>query len=176
MPDSRAAPGAELGPLQRVAAAAATGVTSSVFSTPAELVIIQQQRTCGPLLETAAGLFRQHGVGVFLRGGFPCALREAAYVAGYLGTAPLATGFLLQLPLLEGRPDASLVLGGMASGAAASLLTQPVDTVKTRMQANLVDPEGKYSTLRRGLATLWCVCVRADCVCVLLTARRLSQG
>ena len=168
--------GAELGPLQRVAAAAATGVTSSLLSTPAELVIIQQQRTCRPLVETAAGLLRQHGAGVFARAGLPCALREAVYVAGYLGTAPLATSFLQQLPALEGRPDAALVLGGMASGAAAAVLTQPLDTVKTRMQANLVDAEGKYSSLRRGLATLWCVTGCAvDAPRVVLTASR-SQG
>lgn len=132
---------------------AAAGVVSSALSTPSELVIIQQQRTCAPLLSTAAQLARERGLLLFTRGWLPCALREGCYVAGYLGTAPLACGLLMGSSLLQERPAGALVLGGVLSGCAAAVLTQPLDTVKTRMQARLDDPA--YSSMTRGLGALW---------------------
>lgn len=181
---SEAGDGSDLNSAQRVLIAAAAGVATSTLSTPCELVIIQQQRTCAALLPTAASVFRSHGASVFARGALPCALREAIYVGGYLGTAPLASAGLQQLAALEGRPDTALVLGGMASGAAAAVITQPFDTVKTRMQANLSDP--RYASTGRALQQLWCVrcfCSPTDC-CAQTTphtssrraGRRVGQG
>ena len=43
----------------------------------------------------------------------------------------------------------------MLSGAAAAVLTQPFDTVKTRMQANLRESQETYSSFTRTLQMLW---------------------
>ena len=157
-----------------MAVAASAGIASSFISTPCELVIIQQQarlrarrgrspfthadpaqRTCAPLVATTQGLLRQHGAAVLMRGLGPCLLRESCYTAGYLGTAPLVTAMLLRRDAFKDSPSKALVMGAMLSGAAAAVITQPLDTVKTRMQANLEDPRQLYSSMGRGLRTLW---------------------
>ena len=60
--------GAEMSSVQRVGVSAAAGACSALVSTPTELMIIQQQRTCAQLLPTAARVLREHGVAVLLRG------------------------------------------------------------------------------------------------------------
>jgi hypothetical protein len=92
---------------------------------------------------------------VLLRGGLPCLLRESTYTAGYLGTAPLVTTALVQLPLLADKPSTALMLGAMLSGVAAAVLSQPLDTVKTRMQGNVGDTTGPYASMTRGLRAMW---------------------
>ena len=79
--------------------------------------------------------------------------REAIYTGGYLGTAPLVKALLEQSPALADRPSTALLLAGIASGATAAVLTQPLDTAKTRMQANVGRPE--YGSAARSLATVW---------------------
>jgi hypothetical protein len=92
-----------------------------------------------------------------MRGGVPCLLRESTYTAGYLGTAPLVTSMLMTHPQLADKPGTALMLGGMLSGVAAAVVSQPLDTVKTRMQANVGDPSGAYVTMTSGLRTMWYV-------------------
>jgi len=92
---------------------------------------------------------------VLARGGLPCLLRDGTYTAGYLGTAPLVTSVLMQDARLRDKPGTALMLGGMLSGVAASVLSQPLDTVKTRMQAHVVDPTGSYANMASGLRTMW---------------------
>ena len=82
-----------------------------------------------------------------------CMAREAIYTGGYLGTAPIVKAVLEQSPALAPHPNAALLLAGVASGAAAAVLTQPLDTAKTRMQANLGD--AAYSSAWRSMRTLW---------------------
>ena len=79
--------------------------------------------------------------------------REAIYTGGYLGTAPIVKAVLEKSPALADHPNAALLLAGVASGAAAAVLTQPLDTAKTRMQANLGD--AAYSSAWRSMRTLW---------------------
>ncbi len=79
--------------------------------------------------------------------------REAIYTGGYLGTAPVMKALLERSPALADRPHAALLLAGISSGAMASVLTQPLDMAKTRMQANLNAPE--YSTVLRSLASVY---------------------
>lgn len=82
-----------------------------------------------------------------------CMLREAVYTGGYLGTAPLVKALLMGTPSLSERPNTALLLAGVVSGATAAVLTQPLDTVKTRMQAKLSSPE--YSSPLSSLRTVW---------------------
>ena len=63
------------------------------------------------------------------------ACRDGIYTAGYLGLSPALQGQLEGMQALQGYPAAvPFVLAGIASGAFAALVTQPVDTIKTRMQ------------------------------------------
>jgi hypothetical protein len=79
--------------------------------------------------------------------------REAVYTGGYLGTAPLVKALLMGSPSLAESPNTALLLAGVTSGAAAAVITQPLDTVKTRMQANLGAPA--YASAAQALRTLW---------------------
>jgi hypothetical protein len=80
-------------------------------------------------------------------------MREAVYTGGYLGTAPLVKALLMRSPALAERPHSALLLAGIASGAAAAVLTQPLDTVKTRMQAKLASPV--YGSAASAFRTMW---------------------
>ena len=82
-----------------------------------------------------------------------CMLREAIYTGGYLGTTPLVKALLEGSPHFAERNNSALLLAGIVSGAAASVLTQPLDTAKTRMQANLGVLE--YATATSSIRTLW---------------------
>ena len=82
-----------------------------------------------------------------------CMLREAIYTGGSLGTTPLVKALREGSPHLAERKNSALLLAGIVSGAAASVLTQPLDTAKTRMQANLGVPE--YATATSSIRTLW---------------------
>ena len=62
----------------------------------------------------------------------PTATRDGLCTAGYLGLSPVLSKYFDSLDTYS--PAVRNVLAGIASGAAAALLTQPVDTVKTRMQ------------------------------------------
>lgn len=147
--------GASFSSVQHVAVAATAGAVSSCLSNPCELVILQQQRNCSPLTATVTQLLRTHGVTIFARGAAPCILREAIYTGGYLGTAPIVSGLLRTLPSLHDAPAAAQLIGAMASGATAAVLTQPLDTIKTRMQGDLMDVDRSYSSLARAASTLW---------------------
>ena len=82
-----------------------------------------------------------------------CSLREAIYTGGYLGSAPLVKTLLEKSPQLSERPNVALLLAGIVSGATAAVLTQPLDTAKTRMQANL--GVRVYATATSSIRTLW---------------------
>lgn len=65
----------------------------------------------------------------------PTATRDGVYTAGYLGLSPALKESLDSMESLQTAPAAArFVLAGVASGAFAALVTQPVDTIKTRMQ------------------------------------------
>ncbi len=52
----------------QIASAAAAGAASALISSPAELVMIQQQKHGGGLAETAARLVRERGLAGMYRG------------------------------------------------------------------------------------------------------------
>ena len=63
------------------------------------------------------------------------ACRDGLYTAGYLGVSPVLQQLLAESSALQGAsPTTVFVTAGMASGFLAALVTQPVDTIKTRVQ------------------------------------------
>ena len=66
----------------------------------------------------------------------PTATRDGIYTASYLGISPALREYLDETPSLQSlSPTARFLLASVATGSFAALLTQPVDTIKTRMQA-----------------------------------------
>ncbi|KAK9824556.1 hypothetical protein WJX72_011293 [[Myrmecia] bisecta] len=156
----------ELSHASRIVTAGGAGVASALLSCPAELLMIQQQRSGGSLRVEAHKVLSQHGAGRLMAGLSMTAVRESVYTAGYLGLMPVLSEILSGHPAMQQFPAGTpLLLSGLTAGLAAALLTQPADTAKTRMQAFLNhDTHPQYrtavSTLRfiastQGIGSLW---------------------
>jgi hypothetical protein len=62
-------------------------------------------------------------------------IRESMYTAAYLGGIPILRKHLDAVPAVRDTPGGPLVGSGLVAGILAAITTQPVDTIKTRMQA-----------------------------------------
>ncbi|CRX39553.1 MC/SLC25 family protein [Estrella lausannensis] len=71
-----------------LAAAALAGAASSIVVNPAELIMIQQQKTGKSFLQTMKILVKTAGPQVFFRGLVYTAGREVAFTGAYLGLTP----------------------------------------------------------------------------------------
>lgn len=140
-------------PAARFAAAWLAGAASGACIQPLDVVMTQQQKFGGSLNETVRriantetrtpiGARTRGGFALFARGAWLTVAREAFYSCGYLASVP---------SLREARPDLPLAACAVASGLGAAVLTQPLDTVKTVMQSNLVQPrdDAAVSDVRR---------------------------
>ncbi|KAK9916384.1 hypothetical protein WJX75_002075 [Coccomyxa subellipsoidea] len=158
--------GKDISELGKVGAAAGAGAASALVGCPAELLMIQQQKTGQRLLTEARRIVSELGALGLYRGLTATTIRESVYTGSYLGLCPVLKNYLDDRRLLEGFPaSSSLVLSGITAGLFAAFATQPIDTAKTRQQAFLdpkVHPEYATlpSTLRHlvqtnGLSSLW---------------------
>lgn len=132
--------------LDTVGCAALGGAISSVFSSPSELVQIQQQRTGLSLGAAVRSVVQQHGALTLYRGWTPMLVRESIYTAAYLGLMPVLRG---ALEGTGGLPDgAPLLISGISAGVIGATASHPADTIKTRMQAFLeVDKLPQYRSV-----------------------------
>lgn len=132
--------------LKRVLAGAAGGGVAALIGSPFELLTIQKQRSTtqslSELTKTIAALPIHQGVG---RGLAFTAARDSLYSAMILGVAP---GVKEQLPEKIRNELVGTLLAATATGIIAAMVTQPLDTVKTLVQASDLDkPSPKASTL-----------------------------
>ena len=86
---------------------------------------------------TVKHILAEHGVLRLWRGLGSTMLREALYTSGYLSVAPIITARIMQNEGWGDRFWASAVLGSCCAGVIANVLSHPVDTSKTIMQADL---------------------------------------
>lgn len=78
------------------------------------------------------------GFGAFYRGLAATAAREAGWTFGFLGLAPLVKHALREDSKFFNRNDvAASLAASVLAGQAAALLTQPADTIKALLQADL---------------------------------------
>jgi Mitochondrial carrier protein len=57
------------------------------------------------------------------------------YAAGYLGVVPLLRRHLQSVAGVKDIPGGPMIVSGVTAGLLATVTTQPLDTIKTRMQA-----------------------------------------
>ena len=142
-----------LSPGARFLAAGLAGGVSGLCVQPLDVLMTQQQKFGGSLVDTARRMREMSRADVnanvnvnenktrrwwracspFTRGVRLVVAREAFYSCGYLGAVPL---------LREARPDLPFAACAIACGMGAAVLTQPLDTVKTVMQSNLTRQTG----------------------------------
>ncbi len=65
------------------------GAISGIACGPMELVMIQQQRFGGNIVNTPSRLIQKSGVASLLRGLATACTRESIFTAGYLGISPV---------------------------------------------------------------------------------------
>lgn len=131
----------DITPMENLCTALTAGALSSWIYGPADLMVIQQQNLGMTASETFRYLRLTYGNFFFTRGMIATAGREAAYAGGYLGLAPIA--FVTAKKYISNEPLA-MITAGIFAGSVGSLLSHPVDTGKTVMQADIA--RRKYPT------------------------------
>ena len=76
----------------------------------------------------------------------PTIVREAIFTGAYLGVIPIMRARMETTwpEVFASRPVTSMAIASVLAGVGASVATQPFDTVKTRMQANLGNPAFRW--------------------------------
>lgn len=115
-------------------ASSLSGAVSSIVVNPAELIMIQQQKTGKPFFQTMMHLVRASGPQVFFRGLFYTAGREGAFTGAYLGLTPYMKERFKEMGIGSG---ASHMASAVISGLFAAVFSQSLDTYKTRLQRDL---------------------------------------
>ncbi|KAL3684991.1 hypothetical protein R1sor_003013 [Riccia sorocarpa] len=123
--------------LQKGMIAGAAGMVSGFASSPAELVMIQQQRTGLSIMKQIQTVSKKYGPLAFFRGLPPTVVREGFFTAAYLGANPMLQEKFHAAERFKSQPTMATVLAAVLSGSISTFVTHPFDTVKTRMQANL---------------------------------------
>lgn len=121
----------------KILCAATAGAISGAVISPAEVLIIQQQKSGKSLPAQASSFMERYGIRpLFTRGLGLAMTREAIYVGGYLGLYPVLQGYLDGRPEFDKWPAGTATLtAGVVAGFAGAFFSHPFDTVKTRQQA-----------------------------------------
>lgn len=108
------------------------GVGSSLISCPTEMIMLKQRHDHLSFHAATQGLIQQRGVSSLYSGLLATALREGLFTAFFLVATPALKAKIK--PYYPNDYGASL-LAGFTSGVAATLMSQGVDTIKTRQQS-----------------------------------------
>lgn len=149
----------------KLVCAATAGAVSALVASPAELLVVQQQKSGLSLSNQALALLKRYGPGPMLTRGLGlCVGRETIYAGAYLGLYPVLQSYLQSRPEFERLGEGSATLmGGLVAGLVGSFFSHPFDTLKTRQQAFMYDRKeylGSASALRsvlgeEGVGALW---------------------
>jgi len=130
------------------------GVASATLCAPIDLVILDQQKNNGSVPETFRRLVGEAGWRVLVRGWSATALREGPWSAAYLVGYPIAQKVIKnQIDNPVAANVGAYVGAGALTGSAVAVITHPIDTIKTCMQA---DYQGTtIKTMRDAVRTLY---------------------
>ncbi|HSW75571.1 MAG TPA: MC/SLC25 family protein [Candidatus Saccharimonadales bacterium] len=115
---------------KKVIAALVAGSASAITSCPREILIIQQQNNGGNFYEVYKNLIQQHGIMASWKAGTLVAARNSSF----------AGCFFIMTPALSDKLGTA---APVVAGALSAIMTHPLDTMKTRLQA---DP---YKTIKQ---------------------------
>jgi solute carrier family 25 citrate transporter 1 len=144
------------------------GAVSAVIVCPADMIIIQQQKSGLSLGNQIKEIATSYGYSKFSKGLITAIGRESLFVACYLGLAGILRNTLVSMkpdwfaskpvptsPSAEPEGNvASLLVASMGAGIFAGYLTHPIDTIKTRLQSELSNTT-KYTNIRQTASLLW---------------------
>jgi hypothetical protein len=120
---------------ETMGAALLGGALSAVYTSPAELVMIQQQNFGGSAAHTLGRIVTTTGVTGLTRGFFAASMRDGAWTLGLLGFTPLIQDALIERYKLN--QSVAGFAASLAAGTACGILSCPFDVVKTSQQGDL---------------------------------------
>lgn len=126
------------------------GAVAAFFTSPVELIMIQQQKHGKGIVSTVRSVLTRHGIGWagIYRGILPAMLRDSIYVGGMLGVTPVVQSYLMRTTDwgITGTGFAASLIGGAFAGGVSA----PMDTIKTCMQGDMrqKNNRGFVSTVR----------------------------
>jgi len=141
----------EMSLTENVAAGFLGGALSGLVATPMELVMIQQQRHGGTIINTPARIVSSFGPLGLARGMVTAVSREAIFTAGMLGIAPSLQAILHRDYGMQN--DIAGMAGAVAGGVVAATLSHPLDTTKTCMQGDI--EQQTYTSFTKSLKTIY---------------------
>ena len=125
------------GEWQKLAVAVGAGAVSSLFVTPAELIMISQQRFGGSVVSTMKDVWGSSGARGFMRGFAPTTWREMGWTGGLFGLQSMFKRTVQEDSKFFRRNEvASAAFASIAAGQITAVVTQPFDVVKSLMQAD----------------------------------------
>lgn len=127
------------------------GCVASLFASPLELVMIQQQLHGLSAKHILTKIATKYGVRHMMRGVVAASIRDTIYVSGMLGVTPIIQWYLTEKYKFSFSSSCfySSIIGGMI----AALPSHPLDVSKTCMQGDLKQTE--YTTLSSTFKLLW---------------------
>jgi len=137
----------------KIVASTMAGAGSAVMYSPVDLVNIQQQKLVMSPVDTFKYIHANHGFFSLWRGMSAMAVREGIYTAGYLGLAPVLSSHFATMPGREEKYLQNAIGACAIAGVTASLVTHPVDTAKTVVQADL--PGKSFSSALQAIPKLY---------------------
>eukprot|EP00055_Hartaetosiga_balthica_P010274 m.43399 g.43399 ORF g.43399 m.43399 type:complete len:276 (-) comp7107_c0_seq3:508-1335(-) len=127
------------------------GWISGIVCGPLELTMINQMANKGhSLISMSSQLVKQHGFSIMGRGVITASGREAIYTAGYIGLGPALVKKFQTEGYSRGQ---SAVAGAVIAGVVSSVISHPIDTIKTKMQRDVTGEV--YKTIRQTAATIF---------------------
>ena len=143
----------QLTTVERLLAAFSAGICSAIIYTPVDMLTVNMQHLGLSLFDCARRILQDCGPLGFVRGVVAMAIREGIYTLGMFGLTPIFSEALVaNVKRLRQKTVVANVLGALAAGIPAALLTQPLDTVKTRIQCDLMGTT--YSNILRTVTLL----------------------
>lgn len=139
---------------QQMGTAFIAGVLSSCISCPVEMImILQNEHPKTSLPKLLNWQFKTQGLSSFFVGQFATSLREGGFSICFLAAPPVIKSKLKSY----GLDDASSsILSGVSSGIIATVITQPVDSIKTQQQSMVNSKLGFFKTARNmNISTLF---------------------
>jgi len=111
-----------------------SGMLSGFIAGPAELVIVQQQKTDKRFMSLMKYMKKKYGPRIIPKGTFPCMGREAIYTAGMCSLTPIFEERLLTSSIYKKKSMKSSLTASIGSGLVAGAISHPFDTIKTHIQ------------------------------------------
>lgn len=126
----------EMSDMEVMSAALLGGSLASLYVSPAELIMIQQQNFGGTLAQTLGRVVKQRGPFGLYRGFSAAALRDGSWTLSLFGFTPI-----IQEMIEERFQGINMSVAGLAAsvitGTACGIVTCPFDVIKTSQQGDL---------------------------------------